>query len=528
MAELGEDEYLGEKKYRTALYLRLSREERDGEGRKKTESDSIASQRELLFSYVKGRKDLEICGIYTDDGYSGADFQRPDFCRMMKDVEKGCIDCVLVKDLSRLGRDYIEAGRLVQKTFPALSVRFIAAADGYDSLTADFHQQTLFLPIKNFMNDSYCRDISRKVRSGQKVKRDQGKFLGAFAPYGYQKGEEKNTLVPDQYAGMAVKGMFRWKLEGMSLLSIARRLEDYGILAPAEYKKLHGQRFTGGFAGGIWGRWSPSSVKRILTNEIYQGIMVQGKTMRVNYKVKKSIARAREDWVRVEGVHKALVCPQDFARVQKLLETPGRKLAGREKSHRFLGLLFCKDCQKAMVRRVNRYRGEEKIFFICQTRNKGEGCTRHCILEEDLERVVFVVVQKYLQLYFAEEDWKAWAEKTRADFRQSEVVEREISFMRRLAEELRQRKKPEEGLFGEEELVRMESLLEERLKALDKAISRQEDLVKELRRQAGEAKRRLRLPKKELDREALLAFVEKIQVWEGKGLELTLRWREGL
>lgn len=154
--------------YDTALYLRLSRDDTDIDGRNKTESNSISSQRDLLRAYVQSHDDLQIFDIYIDDGYSGADFNRPEFERMMEDIRAGKVNCVIVKDLSRFGRDYIEAGRFIQKTFPAFNVRFIAVTDNYDSLSADKTDQALVLPVKNFVNDSYCRDISMKVKAHQK------------------------------------------------------------------------------------------------------------------------------------------------------------------------------------------------------------------------------------------------------------------------------------------------------------------------------------------------------------------------
>lgn len=192
-----------------AIYLRLSRDDEDIDGSTKAESNSISSQRELIRSYVREHDDMELFDIYVDDGYSGANFDRPEFRRMMADIEAGNVNCVIVKDLSRLGRDYIEAGRLIQKTFPAFHVRFIALTDNYDSQTADNNTKSLVLPVKNFINDSYCRDISQKVKSHQKAKREQGKFIGSFAMYGYLKSvEDKNRLTPDGYAAGIVRKIF--------------------------------------------------------------------------------------------------------------------------------------------------------------------------------------------------------------------------------------------------------------------------------------------------------------------------------
>ena len=220
---------------------------------------------------------------------------------MMKDIEAGRVNCVVVKDLSRFGRDYIEAGRYLEKIFPVLGVRFIALTDHYDSISADTGERQIVIPVKNFINDSYCRDISTKVKSQLAVKRKAGECLSPFAVYGYRKSpENKNKLVVDDYAAEIVRRIFRWKIEGMAVSAIAKKLNELHILSPKEYKKSTGLNYRGGFTGGSGSQWSSSSVKRILTNEVYLGHLLQGKTEKVNYKVKKSVEKPKEEWVRAE------------------------------------------------------------------------------------------------------------------------------------------------------------------------------------------------------------------------------------
>ena len=224
--------------YDVAVYLRLSRDDGDIDGSNKIESNSITSQRDLIRSFVRNNSQMQIFDIYVDDGFSGSNFERPEFKRMIQDIESRKINCVIVKDLSRFGRDYIEAGRFIQRIFPALSVRFIAITDNYDSMTADKTDSSLILPVKNFVNDSYCRDISLKVKSHQKIKRMNGEFIGSFTVYGYSKEpQNKHQLIVDEYAADIVKQIFSWKIEGMSLAAIANKLDDLHILSPMEYKK---------------------------------------------------------------------------------------------------------------------------------------------------------------------------------------------------------------------------------------------------------------------------------------------------
>lgn len=283
----------------------------------------------------------------------------------MQDIEFGYINCVIVKDLSRLGRDYIETGKLIQNIFPAFSVRFIALNDNFDSLTASFHEKTLILPVKNFVNDMYCSDISKKVRSHQQIKRENGDFIGAFAVYGYRKNPKNvNQLLVDRYAAQIVKKIFAWKIAGFSNLAIAKKLNEMGILSPMEYKKSQGENFSTGFVTHIKAQWSAVAVKRILTNEMYVGVMVQGKNEKVSYKVKRLVEKPRDEWVRVADTHEAIVPLKDFKTVQKLLEVDTRVFAGKAKCHIFTGYLFCGDCGKPMSRRVNRYKGIKNIFYM--------------------------------------------------------------------------------------------------------------------------------------------------------------------
>ena len=369
--------------YDTGLYLRLSKDDADVDGSKKTESNSINSQRDILRAYVQSHEDLRIYDIYIDDGYSGANFERPEFQRMMADVRAGKVNCVLVKDLSRFGRDYIEAGRFIQKTFPALNVRFIAVTDGFDSLYADKTDSSLILPIKNFVNDSYCRDISMKVKAQQKVKRMEGKCISAFTVYGYKKNpEDKNSLVVDEYAADIVRKIFAWKIAGMSLGAIAEKLNATGILSPMEYKKSLGMKYYTGFEGSSTAKWAAASVKRILVNPVYIGTMVQGKQEKVNYKVKKRIDKPQEEWICVKNTHKAIISEVEFLTVQDLLKYDGRASSNTDTANLFSGVLICADCKAPMIKRVNSYKGKKKVFYICQTKNKSMGCSRHSIEEE--------------------------------------------------------------------------------------------------------------------------------------------------
>lgn len=303
--------------YCTAAYIRLSREDGD-----KAESDSIANQRELLRMYAENHAELILKEFYIDDGYSGTDFSRPAFQRMMRDVESGKIDCILVKDLSRFGRDYIETGRYLERYFPEKGIRFIAVADQIDSLERAYD---LFLPLKNILNEQYARDISEKVHVTMRNKQKRGKFIGAFAAYGYRKDpEDKNHLLIDEKAAVVVRRIFKDYLEGKEIREIVRKLNAEKIPSPSAYKKQNGQKFRNGKNISEEQPWTYSGVCRILHSELYTGAMVQGK--KEQYMHRRQRQRRPEEWIIVRGTHEAVIEPELWKMVQsKLRERAGNR-----------------------------------------------------------------------------------------------------------------------------------------------------------------------------------------------------------
>lgn len=282
-------------------YGRLSKEDGD-----KIESDSIKNQRDLIHSYIGQHPELKLVMEGYDDGYTGTNFERPYFKEMLEAVKEQKVNCVIVKDLSRFGREYIEAGRYIEKLFPALGVRFIAINDGYDTAYLDA-SSSLILPFKNLINDSYCRDTSIKVRSHFDVKRRNGEFIGSFAAYGYSKDpKDKNRLVVDPEAADVVREIFARRISGMSCQAIADELNTLGVPSPMEYKRSRGMKYKSGYRVHNKTRWSATAVRRILQNEVYLGVMEQGKRTTPNYKVKTVVYRPPEEWMRVEDTVRLL------------------------------------------------------------------------------------------------------------------------------------------------------------------------------------------------------------------------------
>ena len=373
--------------WRAALYTRLSREDGD-----KPESDSIANQRALLESFASRQPDLEVAGQYSDDGFTGTNFDRPDFRRMLADIEAGNINCVIVKDLSRFGRDYIDTGRYLERWFPEHGVRFLAVNDHIDSENGPYD---MLLPFKNVFNEQYARDISSKVKSAVQAKQRQGQFIGAFASYGYRKDpEDHNKLRIDPCAAVVVRRIFDLYEQGNGKIRIAKLLNEEGVPCPSEYKKLNGERYHNGQKLGKTTYWTYATIHRILKNHMYIGNMEQGRAPR---QIMHGKARQldRSQWTVVEGTHEPIISRQQWDRVQALLEKDARTPAFEQNISPFAGFLHCGDCGRAMCK-TNHPGG---AHYCCGSykRYGPAVCTRHSISQRELEQIVLDDLNKIIQ-----------------------------------------------------------------------------------------------------------------------------------
>jgi len=386
------------KKYKAAVYVRLSKEDMENVRVGKVESDSISNQKQLILDFVKEKTDITVVSIREDDGYTGTDYERPAFRQMMDDIRTGKIDCVIVKDLSRFGREYINAGKYIDRLFPYYGVRLIAINDNVDTVTRNSYDD-FNITVKNLMNDNYCRDISIKIRSQLQVKRKKGEFIGAHTPYGYQKsGRDKNQLVVDPYPAKVVQDIFRWKLDGMNQEGICRKLEREGILSPMEYKRSQGIPFKTSFKTKQRAEWSPLAVRRILTNPVYVGTLVQGVRTRPNHKIKKTVVNEKDDWVIIENAHEPIIRPKNFLLVQKLLDLDTRTAPGQDYVYPLAGLITCGDCHGSMIRKTINSSGKKYIYYICSTKKNYGSCSTHEISEKKLEDTVLKLLQDHISM----------------------------------------------------------------------------------------------------------------------------------
>lgn len=384
--------------YNATIYVRLSKEDEDADKGCKEESNSIINQKQLILDFLKDKADINVVSVRVDDGYTGTNFERPAFQRMMEDIRAGKVNCVVIKDLSRFGREYINAGKYIDRLFPIYGVRLIAINDHIDTMTKSTSDDFNIM-LKNLMNDNYCRDISIKIRSQLQVKRRNGEFLSPFAPYGYTKADNnRNQLVIDPYPANVVQDIFRMKLEGMSQDSIAKYLTEHGVLSPMEYKRSQGLRYKTSFKTNKQAKWSPVAVRRILTNPVYKGTLVQGVRTRPNYKIKKVVINDAENWCIVDNAHEPIVSDRIFALVQKLLALDTRTSPNETSVFPLAGLIECGDCHSSMVRIQSSAHGRKYTYYVCSENKHTKACSSHRIPEKVLEDTVLFVLQEHIRL----------------------------------------------------------------------------------------------------------------------------------
>lgn len=352
-----------------ALYMRLSK---DDEGA--LESVSIQNQRKMLYAYAK-EQGFPVYSEYIDDGYSGTNFDRPGFLRMIADIEAGLVNLVLTKDLSRLGRDYITAGQYTEIYFPSKGVRYIAVNDGYDSQSP----YKDMIPFKHVMNEMVARDTSRKIRSAFLARMKEGDFIGNFAPYGYQKDPlNKHHLLPDPEAGKVVKEIFSRAARGESPSEIANALTKEGLLPPLSYRTLH-HPSPSPKESPKDDRWRGATISKMLQNEVYLGHMIQGKTYKPSFKSPVTLKTPAENQIKVLNTHEPLITPEEFAEAKRHLK---RRTCHKQGSFQniFSGLAFCADCGKPMSAVGSRKKGALATLVCGAYKAHGkEACTNHAI-----------------------------------------------------------------------------------------------------------------------------------------------------
>lgn len=525
--------------YRTGKYLRLSQGDEDIDGWDKQESNSISNQKLLIEGFIDAHDDLKLVDVFIDDGYSGSNFDRPEFQRMMTSMEAGNLDCIIVKDLSRLARERIRADELTLRTFKKYGVRFIAVSDNYDSMTANRGETHTIIPFKNLMNEQYNNDASIKVRASQNVKRMNGQFIGAFAPYGYKKAENnKNLLVPDPYAASVMQGIFAKKLAGMSASGIAKILNKNGVLSPSECKVKCGEKFNTSFKGAGQSAWSAKTVGRILKNVVYIGTLAQGKRTTVSHKVKKEIQVPECDWIVIENAHEPIISKMDFDVVQILMSRDTKAIVGQSESYMYAGILYCGDCGSSMVRRKEFYRGQEYITYICSNynRNSKDACSRYCIREDILEEIVLGELQGYINSMCDCEKVLEHLDRLNINYDEAVAHDKEIAMLKEELTKCSVFKSSlyqdlQEEIISKEQFTRYRDEFSARKRALEQAIKEQEEIIRSIyengivvAKDLEQFRENLVIGK--LDRMALVSFIDRILIYDDFKVEIVFKYRQ--
>lgn len=528
--------------YQGGGYLRLSHsdeatfENGDVAGSETLQSNSIENQKEYIEDYLQSKPEIQIVDFYVDDGYSGVNFDRPDFQRMLKDIKDNKINCVIVKDLSRLGRNYIEVGKYIERLFPLLGVRFIAINDNYDSADDTMASNNIIVPFKNLINDAYCRDISIKIRSHLEVKRKRGEFIGAFAVYGYMRGEDKNKLIVDPYAAEIVKEIFGMKMNGMCQQAIADELNSLGVLSPAEYKKEQGSGYKAMFQTHSKAKWTAMAVMRVLTNETYVGTLIQGKESTPNYKVKVREKKPQEEWIRVENAHEAIISRADFEVISDILQKDTRVSVGKSAVSVYSGYLVCADCGCSMVRKKAYSGSLEYVYYVCSGNKKNKDvCSSHRISENALNLAVTKTLQLHLK-HLADlqesiryiRETSCHTDKIKMLVLQSEKRKEEIEKYKRLKLECYEDYKNE--LITQDEYLLFKKELDNRIEDTRRTVTelgkKQKLLLDGRYEKEGWIEEFLTGKDIELKRYILVRFISQIYVYEDHRIEIMFRYQD--
>ena len=378
---------------RTAAYIRLSVEDNNHRG------DSLENQQLIIQDYLADKPEFQVIETYIDNGLSGLNYNRPAFQRMLEEIEAGHIDCVIVKDLSRLGRNFIDTSYYIEQYFFSKQIRFIAVTDQYDTASADQLHGGLMLPLKNMINEAYALDIAKKIKAQAHQAMLDGEFVGSRAPYGYMKDPHNcHKLIVDENAAPAVRQIFQWAAESVPLNQIVLRLNEAGIPTPNCYKRDHGDAGKNYRTGSE--KWQTRTVSMILRNQTYTGDMVQGKTKTIDH---VQCAADPKDYIIVRNTHPALVSHEVFEAAQARRRQVTNQYVGKDiipySPNIFKGKIFCAHCGKSLHRqRCQRKKGQDVYVFTCLTNSRVRkgGCEGILIYETELTETLTSIVEKEL------------------------------------------------------------------------------------------------------------------------------------
>lgn len=515
--------------FKVGVYLRLSRDDEDKQFRY---SDSILNQKDFLTRYVI---DNNWCLVdyYIDDGYTGTNFDRPDFKRMIRDTQSKRINMIISKDMSRLGRDHIETSYYIEKYFPTYGIRYVAVTDSIDTFAYNNSNNDMS-PFKSVVNDMYARDISKKVRAIFDSKRLNGQFIGAFAPYGYKKSpENKNLLIVDENAAPNVKQIFDLYLSGNGYGHIANILDSQGILPPTAYKSQTGNYKNPKSHVALW---NSGTIRRILTNPSYAGNLTQNRLTKVGYKINKLRNLPKNNWITVENTHEAIIDQESFDLVQEMVANCTVKGKQPEYSNHLLsGLIYCGDCGARMTFNKNT---NGNSYTICSSYKRFQGmnlCTRHAFLERKLDHIIIDELRIMANMAVNLEEFEKSAKNKTTGKKYDDTANEIIKVEQRLVEIRKIMRKLYEdklrAVIGEQDFIDMSQEYNIERSSLTKrltTLATKNNLQNESRNTDDSFLPAIKsfVDFKDVDRATIVKLVDKIEIFGGNRLRIAYKFQK--
>ena len=522
------------KKWLLGAYGRRSFDDGDVE-----ESYTIVNQKKLIEIYLEEQDNMEIVDYYVDDGFTGTNFNRPDFQRMLQDIVNGKINGIIIKDLSRLGRNYKETGKYLEEIFPIYNIRIIAINDKIDSFLDPESISNLMVPFKNLSNEHYSRDLSKKVSSAYKTMAKTGQFVAGTTPYGYKLDpEDKHHLVIDEEEKDIVLKIFNMALEGNGRIKICKYLNDNGILCRKEIQRRKKRKLSlDAFEEEPRYYWSTSTIGRMLTNVTYIGNLAQLKTKRVRFGKNQIKNIDKDDWITFENTHEPIISKDDFNKVQLIIRKNEKKKKPPTKQSIFRGILKCADCGRAMTKQEDN-RGNRQIsnYFCMSYLHISKSCKPHKIKTTVLENVVLETIQLQIKLVIElERSLSKLFLKNNKDLIENEyknnvrIAEIKINNLKELKRETYEKWKFND--IKKDEFIKqskeIDLKIEEQNKEIELYTSTYRETIKKIRKNdywIGHYKRNKKI--KKLTKEVLKELVEVIYVFEDGSVDIVFKYQD--
>ena len=525
--------------YKTAVYARLSVEDtRNNDG------NSLENQILLVQKYVENNPELTLCSVFSDNGMTGTNFNRPGFEGLMDEIRRGHINCIVVKDLSRFGRDYVEAGNFLEVIFPRLGIRFISIGDNYDSFDPRCQGEGMSIALKNMINAFYAKDISVKIRTAFAVKRQKGEFVGKIAPFGYVKSPENvNALTVDREAAKIVQMIFKLKLDGLGAYQIARQLSSQSIPTPGHYRYINGMTKEKRYEHPQF--WDTTTVMNILENVACIGNLALGKSRNTDGKQHKL---PKSEWTIVENTHEPIIAKADFVAVAEQLRLQKEQHKNKTKHNRdelpenlLEGLVFCKECGRAYRRIPNTHRDKTtyRLTYICLycNQHKPKYVCEH-FRHDELYEAVYAAIRSQIDIFIGQRDLflkTSKSDTTQTYHRDLKVKVQDIhnELDRIPARKLKLYDDLYAKIINENDYRLFSERYDTRKDELSKELERLLSEISTLNPQYISSYESLSVTSKwehqsELTREMLLAFVERIEVSHDRKLNIMFRYRDEL